>query len=293
MIPKISIVLGTYNRLHFLKAAIESIRNNGITIPYECIVIDGGSTDGTHSWLCKQKDIISIIQYNHGKWKNKHINRHSWGYFMNKAFNATHGKYILMISDDCLLHPDAIMNGINFFEETLKINSKLGALAFFWRNWPEQQNYNVGFTFGKKIFVNHGLFLRSALLDVNWFDEVNFSFYHADGDICLKLWEKGYEILASPNSFVEHFVHTNLKNRRINLITQLQDWNYYSLKWKNKFEDFNDQENGGWIINMPTKKINLINKHRFLQFLIYKNIILQKSKSLLKKWMIKNSLTNL
>ena len=64
MSPKIliSAVLGTYNRLKFLKLTIDSIRKELEDIQHEIIVVDGGSTDGTLKWLFKQKDIISIIQ---------------------------------------------------------------------------------------------------------------------------------------------------------------------------------------------------------------------------------------
>jgi GT2 family glycosyltransferase len=41
---QVSVVLGSYNRRRFLKATIQSIRNNGISVPYEIIVVDGGST---------------------------------------------------------------------------------------------------------------------------------------------------------------------------------------------------------------------------------------------------------
>ncbi|UCF03833.1 MAG: glycosyltransferase, partial [Deltaproteobacteria bacterium] len=61
---EVSVVLGSYNRKRFLKAAIQSIRNNEILVPYEIIVVDGGSTDGSLSWLSKQKDIITILQHN-------------------------------------------------------------------------------------------------------------------------------------------------------------------------------------------------------------------------------------
>lgn len=63
---KISIVLGSYNRLEFIKLAIKSIRNEIINLNSEIIVIDGGSTDVTLNWLLKQKDIITIIQHNRG-----------------------------------------------------------------------------------------------------------------------------------------------------------------------------------------------------------------------------------
>ena len=50
----ISVVLGSKNRKNLLKATINSIRKNGFHGNLEIIVIDGGSTDGTCSWLAKQ-----------------------------------------------------------------------------------------------------------------------------------------------------------------------------------------------------------------------------------------------
>lgn len=95
--PTISIVLGSYNRKSFLKKALKTIRENNITVPFEIIVVDGGSTDGSIKYLTKQKDIVSIIQHNNGVWKGKKISKKSWGYYMNIAFKASHGKYIVML----------------------------------------------------------------------------------------------------------------------------------------------------------------------------------------------------
>ncbi len=96
----ISIVLGSYNRIEFLKQTINSVRFNCTGLEYEIIIIDGGSTDGTIKWLVGQKDIITIIQHNRGKINGKKIERKSWGYFMNLGFKSSKYGYILMISDD-------------------------------------------------------------------------------------------------------------------------------------------------------------------------------------------------
>ena len=49
-------------------------------------------TDATIRWLARQKDIVSIIQHNRGKWQGKPIERRSWGYFMNQGFKCARGK---------------------------------------------------------------------------------------------------------------------------------------------------------------------------------------------------------
>lgn len=235
MEPAVSIVLGTYNRLKFLKIAIESIRREVAGHAHEIIVVDGGSFDGTVEWLTKQKDLVTIVQHNRGLWQGKAIDRRSWGYFMNLAFKCARGKYVCMLSDDCLVVPGAIINGVNIFEKCLSRNEKIGAVAFYWRNWPENDVYFIGLTLGGNMFVNHGLFLRQALEDVGFIDEDTYRFYHADGDLCLKMRQMNYACIASPGSFIEHYSHANTAARKSNTVASENDWGNYLKKWEGIF----------------------------------------------------------
>lgn len=243
---KVSIVLGTYNRLDFLKATVGSIRGEIENIDAEIIVVEGGSDDGTIEWLTAQKDIVSIIQHNHGKWNGEKLKHKSWGYFMNLGFKTANGKYICMLSDDCLVVPGAIRNGVELFERELKKNIKIGAVAFYWRNWPSENMYVVGTTLGRKIFVNHGLYLSSVLEKVGFIDE-DYDFYHADGDLCLKIWSAGYKCIDSQNSFIEHFSHANIGVRKNNLVNRKKDWTRYIKKWKNRYMMASESDYGGKI----------------------------------------------
>ena len=243
----ISIVIGTYNRKRFLEATLQSVRAETANVPSEIIVVDGGSSDGTMRWLSHQKDVISIIQHNHGSWHGKPIRRRSWGFFMNLGFKAASGKYICMLSDDCLVIPGAIVNGRELFEQELARGKKIGAVAFYWRNWPEQGPYLVGTTLSDKLFVNHGLFLKKALEDVGYIDEKTYCFYHADGDLCLKMWEKGYHCIDSPESFIEHYSHANAAHRLRNVAAAQRDWDNYLMKWQGIFYFPGECETGGRI----------------------------------------------
>jgi len=231
---KITIVLGTYNRLRFLKLTIESIRQELVLCSFsnEIIVVDGGSTDGTLKWLMRQKDIITIVQHNRGEWRGGAVKQRSWGYFMNLGFKCAQGKYVCMLSDDCLVVPGAIRNGVELFDKKLSTGEKIGAVAFYWRNWPDQEKYWVGLTYGNKIFVNHGLYLNDALKCVGYIDEDNYFFYHADGDLCLKIWQQGYECIESPESYIEHYAHANVKVRSSNQATERADWTTSNIKWE-------------------------------------------------------------
>ena len=239
--PLISVVLGSYNRRSFLKATIENVRENGRDFPLEIIVVDGGSSDGALEWLTKQKDILTIIQHNRGKRSDgSAIMRRSWGYFMNLAFKAAQGKYILMISDDSLLVPGAIKNGVTLFEELLGKGEKVGAVAFYWRNWPKHKDYYVGRTLGMKLFVNHGLYLRDAVEKVGWIDEELYKFYNADGDLCLKLWHAGYSVVDCKTAFVEHYNHLKAEQ-----ISNSDDRDAYLKKWAGIFYDPEEDDSGG------------------------------------------------
>lgn len=243
---ELSIILGTYNRLKFLKIALSSIREEITGINCEIIVVDGGSNDGSLEWLYQQKDIITIIQHNRGYWRGQQLSRKSWGYFMNLGFKIAKGKYICMLSDDCLVVPGAIKNGLKRFDTEMKNGGKIGAMAFYWRNWPVQKKYWVGTTLGGNMFVNHGLFLHSAMKAVRYADEETYSFYHGDGDLCLKLWQKGYKVVASEDSFIEHFFHANKIVRKTNNEKQKKDWQKYIQKWNSKYSTAGKNE-GAWI----------------------------------------------
>ena len=95
----ISVVSGTYNRLKYLTQMVASVRLSvGVGIPYEIIIVDGGSTDGTIQWCRMQDDIVLIEQ---GKLLGA-----------VKAFNAgfaiARGKYTIPANDDILFVNESI-----------------------------------------------------------------------------------------------------------------------------------------------------------------------------------------
>lgn len=245
--PTVSVALGSYNRRAFLKLTIDSIRSEVSGIPHEIIVVDGGSNDGSLRWLTRQKDIITIVQHNRGTWRGRQIERRSWGYFMNLAFKAAQGEYVCMVSDDCLLVPGAIQNGIRSLKQFEHTDRRIGAVAFYWRDWPQDNKYRVGLTLGGKMFVNHGLYLRDALEDVGYCDENRYVFYHADGDLCLKLWNAGFEVVAADDSYVEHYCDVSPAVRRSNAERRQTDWDKYIERWTGVFYDPGRPNIGGWI----------------------------------------------
>ncbi|MDD5570027.1 MAG: glycosyltransferase [Bacteroidales bacterium] len=235
MTASISIVLGSYQRKKFLKQTIYSVRKelSLLECESEIIVIDGGSTDGSLRWLCKQKDIITIVQHNNREWNNKKVEKKSWGYFMNLGFKIAKGEYICMISDDCLFVPGAIKNGLELIEKRLSQNEKIGGAAFYWRDVPGPPTYWVGLIKEDKILINHGIFAKKALEDVNYINENDFKFYYADADLCLRIFQKGYRIIVSQDSYIEHYSHAAFNIRKKNSLNAGNDKIAFEKKWNN------------------------------------------------------------
>jgi glycosyltransferase involved in cell wall biosynthesis len=235
--PVVSVVLGTYNRLRFLKSTIASLRASRLDHAYEIIVVDGGSTDGTIGWLTAQRDIITIVQHNRETVGGTSRRKRSWGYFMNLGFKCAEGRYICMISDDSVVHSDTIANGVKRFDQDLAQGLPLGGLAFYWRSWPEDNNYRICYTFSDRLMINHGLFLRDAVVKVGYIEEDRYSFYCADGDLSLKLWAAGYELRGCEDALLEHFERANLPIREDNLSSVGPDWESYTTRWIGIFFD--------------------------------------------------------
>lgn len=229
----VSIVLGSYNRFELLKLAIDSIRTNGIEQPYEIIVVDGGSSDGTLDWLMRQTDVISIVQHNRVGGKR----RRNWGYFMNLAFKAAQGKYVLMLSDDCLLLKGSVERGLAHAASLEKEGRRIGGIAFYFRDWPIDRTYHVQKTLGGMLMVNHGLFSREALAAVGYAEEDAYSFYKADSDLALKLWHAGYEIVDCPTAFVEHLLLPEEELRIANNETLERDRRQLIARWHGIYVD--------------------------------------------------------
>ncbi len=245
--PVVSVVLGTYNRLRFLKSTIASIRASQIAEPCEIIVVDGGSTDGTIDWLAAQRDIITIVQHNRETVGETSRRKRSWGYFMNLGFKCAEGRYVCMISDDSVVHPDTIANGVKRFDQELARGRPLGGLAFYWRSWPEEKNYRICCPpFLDRLMINHGLFLREAVAKVGYIDEDRYSFYCADGDLSLKLWAAGYELKDCEEALLEHFERANLSIREGNLSSVGSDWESYTTRWSGIFFDPATPNPGHW-----------------------------------------------
>lgn len=100
--PKLSIIIPTFNRVETLKICINHIKKSSIDPKtYEIIVVNDGSTDGTKKFLETQKNIIALNQENQGQ-----------AVARNKAIKKAKGEIILFIGDDIFIDKNLLKEHI-------------------------------------------------------------------------------------------------------------------------------------------------------------------------------------
>ena len=86
---KISVIIPTFNRRKTLRRAIESVRNQSLS-PFEILIIDDGSNDGTKEWVKESfQDIKYIYQNNQGVSSAR-----------NKGIKYAYGDWIAFLDSD-------------------------------------------------------------------------------------------------------------------------------------------------------------------------------------------------
>lgn len=214
MTPILSIVSGTYNRLTHLQNLIESVRRNiPRGLPYEIILVDGGSTDGTIEWAKNQADIRLI---EHGELRGA-IQAFSEGGF------AARGKYVILANDDVTFHDGGIIKAIVHLEN----NPRCGAVAFAddrpyveGQLKPHRVSQIGAMVDGKFQGVNYaqvGMFRKWLGDTCDWWG-ANSAMqgartYGGDSYLSARIWELGYTVDAVDGCAVDdHIVMDGLRD---------------------------------------------------------------------------------
>lgn len=109
---KLSICIVSYNQLEYLKELLESIFLQNLQIPYEIVIGDDASKDGTSKYLLKlQKQYPNLIK--------PILREKNLGLCGNlfKTTQACQGEYIAHIDSDDLMLPNKLNTQLNFLEK--------------------------------------------------------------------------------------------------------------------------------------------------------------------------------
>ena len=107
---KISVIIPTYNRKKTLARAIQSVINQSLS-PYEILVIDDGSNDGTQEWVKENFQNIKYI----------HQNNHGVSSARNIGIENAYGDWVAFLDSDDEWLPNKLFEQVKSIQSNPKI----------------------------------------------------------------------------------------------------------------------------------------------------------------------------
>ncbi|MEW5767211.1 MAG: glycosyltransferase [bacterium] len=124
--PKVSVVIPTYNAAAYLPEAIDSVLAQTFQ-DYEIIVVDDGSTDNTREVLAPYQDRIRYIhQENAGPSPAK-----------NKGIKEARGEFVAFLDADDIWLPEKLALQMEVFENDPEVSLVHANVVRFGENWTE------------------------------------------------------------------------------------------------------------------------------------------------------------
>jgi len=106
--PLVSIIIPTYNRLEFLKEAIDSVLCQTMS-DFELLIVDDGSNDGTGDYVRKE---LSDSRIHYFYQENSGVSR-----ARNSGIKASKGEWIALLDSDDLWMPSKLETQINYLTD--------------------------------------------------------------------------------------------------------------------------------------------------------------------------------
>jgi GT2 family glycosyltransferase/intein/homing endonuclease len=177
----VSIIIPTAGRLPLLRKCVDSIFSFTST-PFEVIIVDNASMDGTAEYLeqeAARRGHITVIRQPVNLGYQKAI---------NLGVAKSKGSHVLLFNDDAWVEardPDG-RDWLRILMEELESSPKVGIVGPHGGESP---------ALGKRILYFWCVMLRRSLWDeVGGLDDVTFTNYGGDDDYCERLRSAGYEI---------------------------------------------------------------------------------------------------
>jgi GT2 family glycosyltransferase len=240
----LSIVIVSYNVIHFLEACLYSLRQALQDIEHEIFVVDNHSADGSAKMVEQLFPDVKLI-----------ANKQNVGFSKanNQAIKRCKGKYILLLNPDTIVKPDALIKCIQFMEAHpeaggLGIKMLDGTGAYL----PESKRglptpwvsfykiFGLGKLFPKsekygRYYLSHlseekvqeieilsgaYMFLRREALNKSGLLDESFFMYGEDVDLSYRLILAGYKNYYLPDAEIIHFKGESTKRGSFNYVNQ-------------------------------------------------------------------------
>jgi glycosyltransferase involved in cell wall biosynthesis len=183
---KISLVTGTVNRLELLKRLVRSVRDSVEELPYEIVVVDNNSTDGTRAWLTAQYDVKYL---NIGEPQGS-VAAFQLGY----TSCSPDSSYVVTLNDDIALEGATLINAYNYLEA----HPEVGQVAFGHR-YQNREALDPG---KPVIQTSFGYTYAQCGMTRKWLGDIvdwcgpdeGYTHYAWDTRLSMAIWRLGYRV---------------------------------------------------------------------------------------------------
>ena len=241
----VSILILCCNEVEVTKLCLESLRAH-TRAPYELVVIDNGSTDGTAEYLHATARLPGPERVTVA------INSTNRGYpaGVNQALGAARGELVVMLNNDVVVTPHWLERLSACLDRGGPTRGLVGAVTNY---APPPQLVEPGYDTlaaldpfaearaarfaGQELVVARAtgfclLARRSALDAVGALDERFGLGFFDDDDLCLRARRAGFGIAVALDCYVHHFGSTTFRALGVDTAAQLaQNLALYQAKW--------------------------------------------------------------
>lgn len=180
--PLVTGFMPAYNAERFLEPAIESMLAQDYE-PFEAIVVNDGSTDGTAEILARHPQLTVIHQDNQGPAGAR-----------NTAVAAARGEFLTAFDADDVYPANRVSLQAGFLIEHPDVGCVLGRQE--WINPPPWLGRDPVFGDLDGVPISSAMLRREVVERIGWFDD---SFHHGeDMDLLVRLRESGVRIEILP-----------------------------------------------------------------------------------------------
>lgn len=211
-IPKISIVILTYNSIQDLPRCLNSIKEK-TKVSYEIIVVDNNSTDGTREYLQNAQLEIQII-----------LNSENVGFASgcNIGIKAATGEYVVLLNPDTVVTKDWLKRMLVHFKHGVgavgPISNFVGGYQSFPHHYAKTDlgeinpdsfatkiyKQNKGKSLATKLLIGFCLMVKRETIEKIGVLDEDFFFGNEDLEYSLRLRLNGYTLAIATDVFIYH-----------------------------------------------------------------------------------------